>query len=73
MPTITDFAAVQNFEVNPKMVNVKGICHFSKTPTPVLSLFQYTRWFKYDRDWFFFFVSIIAHHSSNSQRGLNRF
>ena len=32
-----------------------------------------TRWFKYDRDWFFFFVTIIAQHSSNSQTGLNRF
>ena len=31
-----------------------------------------TGWFKYDRDWFFF-VTIIAHHSSNSQTGLNRF
>ena len=29
-----------------------------------------TRWFKYDRDWYFF-VTIIAHHSSNSQTGSN--
>ena len=33
-----------------------------------------TRWFKYDRDCFFFFlVTIIAHHSSISQTGLNTF
>jgi len=31
-----------------------------------------TIWFKYDRDWFFF-VTIIVHHLSNSQTGLNRF
>ena len=33
------------------------------------NILQYTRWLKYDRDWFFFFVTIIVHHSSNSQTG----
>jgi len=31
-----------------------------------------TRWFKYDRDWVISYL-LFAHHSSNSQTGLNRF
>ena len=61
-----------------------GICHtgfgdcllagsWSRQQAVSKTSVTYTRWFKYDRDWFFFFVTIIAHHSSNSQTGLNRF
>jgi hypothetical protein len=36
MPAVTNFVTMQNFYVNPKMVNMNIICTLSDKPVPIL-------------------------------------